>query len=312
MNLFRNAFAQATTPPKSSLQTVADGTTDAFGETLFELKDFFLNIVLAIPRFFGAVVVFVLSIWFARFMTRVILARFTSRAADEINEEVLILLERTIYSIIVVLGGLAALQIMGINDIMQIVGFFGLGLGFAFKDLLATFIAGVVILTQKKFKLGDVVQVADQLGTITQIESRTTQLRTFNGTELIIPNADMLTSVVQNYTVNSFRRITFDVGVHYNDDLKKCVETARNAAAAHPAVVREPATDVIVTSFDDSAINLTVRFWVESVDNWWMIKSEIIQAVKLAFDAEGITIPFPIRTLALDSYDGPLQSFAKR
>jgi small-conductance mechanosensitive channel len=186
------------------------------------------------------------------------------------------------------------------------VAFLGVGIGFALKDLLSNFIAGIMNLTQKKFKIGDTIKIGDILGKIIEIETRTTQIKSFDGTLLVIPNAQMITAIIENFSAHEMRRVSFEVGVHYSTPLHESIELAIASVKKHRKVMPEPATNVIATEFGDSAIILKVLFWVESTASWLQIKSEVIQQLKLDFDAAGVEIPFPIRTLTLDANDNNL------
>lgn len=240
----------------------------------------------------------------ARFLKKFVTSKITAKAKHEVSEELLILIERIVFASIVTLGFVISMGILNIN-LVTLLAALGVGIGFAFKDLFANFIAGVVILTQKKFKIGDLIKVRGMIGTITEIESRSTQLRSIDGTLLVVPNSEMLTEVVENYTAHSFRRITFQVAVHYATPLDLAVSTALAAVQKNNDVMPQPAPQVFVSEFAESSIALEVRFWVDSEvrNNWWIIQSEIIKEIKKDFDGAGIVIPFPIRTLALDPYD---------
>ena len=249
----------------------------------------------------AAGIIFVVSFWVALFIKKIVVMRLSHKRQD-LPQEVLMLVERVVYFLIVLFGVTIAFQLVGI-DFASLIGFLGLGIGFAFKDLLSNFIAGVVILTQKKFKIGDIVEIDGDLGKITQIDTRTTEIRTFDGTNLIVPNANLMTSVVQNFTHNSFRRVCFRVGVHYKTPLRHAIAIAEEAVNTHPEVVPDPQTRILAVEFGESAIILDVRFWIESTKFWPAVRSEVIQNLKEAFDREDILIPFPIRTIALDSED---------
>lgn len=260
---------------------------------------FWSDFLQAIPLWIAAAIVFIVSFFVAGFFRRVVSFRLGNK---DLNREVMILIERTVYTGIVILGLIVSFQIVGI-DLGSLLAFLGVGIGFALKDLLSNFFAGVMILTQKKFKIGDVVKVSDQTGTVTEIDARTTQVKAFDGTNLIIPNAQMITNVVQNFTANSFRRVVVNVGVHYATPLAEAIQIAVASVKKHEKVVPEPKPQVIATEFGDSAITLEVKFWVESRSGWLVTRSEVIQQLKKDFDAAGIEIPFPIRTLTLDDND---------
>lgn len=249
-------------------------------------------------------IVIILTFFLAGFIKRVVGYRLARR---QMHQEVLILTERAVYVSLIILGVIIAFRIVNI-DLAALFGFIGLGVGLALKDLLSNFIAGVMILTQKKFKLGDFVRVDTEIGKIIEIDSRTTLIQTFDGTNLIIPNSKMLSASIENFTANTFRRVSFSVGVHYNTPLADCIRLIENSVKKHPLVVPSPATRVWVSEFADSSINLDIKFWIESSQNKFLVRSEVMQQMKIDFDAAGIEIPFPIRTLALESKDENLMS----
>jgi small conductance mechanosensitive channel len=278
------------------------GVSTTQEQTSSGISQFFGDFFHMIPLIIAAGIVFILSFVFARFIKKIILFRLRNR---DLGQEVMILIGRTIYATIVTLGAIIAFNIMGL-DLSSLIAFLGVGIGFALKDLLSNFIAGVMILTQKKFQIGDVVKVDDNLGKIIEIDARITQIQAFDGTNLIIPNAKMITAVIQNFTANSFRRIKFNVGVHYDTPLAESIQTALISVRKNQLVVPKPAVQVLATEFGDSAINLQIRFWIESTTNWFQVRSEIIQQLKLDFDSKGIQIPYPIQTITLDDNDNNL------
>ncbi len=261
--------------------------------------EFFSTFLTSLPYWILAGVIFWMSFYIAGIIKKIVVGRIVSKAKYEVPQEGVILIGRVVSACIIVLGGVIGLKIIGI-DLGLLLGSIGLGVGFAFKDLLANFIGGVVILTQKKFKIGDLVKINDQFGKIVEIESRTTQIQAFDGTVLIIPNSKILTSVVQNFTANSFRRVSFEIGVHYDTPLEKAIAVALAAVQKNKNIMPKPASQVFINRFDDSSVILQIRFWVESSggqSSWLLVQSEVIQTIKKDFDAAGITIPFPITTL---------------
>jgi small-conductance mechanosensitive channel len=284
-------FIETVSAAASTAKDTADATSGMFA-----------NIWGMIPLIISAIVVIIAAFILSKFVTGVILFRLSKR---DLNREVLILIGRMCTYGILFVGILAATEIVGLN-LGSLIAFLGVGIGFALKDLLSNFIAGIMILTQKKFKIGDKIKMGDILGKIVEIETRTTQIKSFDGTLLIIPNAQMITAVIENFSANEMRRVSFEVGVHYNTPLQESIQLAIASVKKHQKIMPEPATNVIATEFGDSAITLKVLFWIESSTSWLQVKSEVIQQLKLDFDSAGIEIPFPIRTLTLDSNDGNL------
>lgn len=280
----------------NSTNTVLAQTTK---EAVTETNNLAQNIFNGAMNWLLAGLVIIITFFLAGFIKRIVGYRL---ARQQVHQEVLILTERAVYVGLIIMGIIIAFKIVNI-DLSTLFGFIGLGVGLALKDLLSNFIAGVMILTQKKFKLGDFVRVDSEIGKIIEIDSRTTQIKTFDGTNLIIPNSKMLSASIENYTANSFRRISFSVGVHYNTPLAECIQLIQTSVKKHPLVVPNPATQVWVSEFADSSINLDIKFWIESTQNKFLARSEVMQQLKKDFDAAGIEIPFPIRTLALESQD---------
>lgn len=250
----------------------------------------------------GVLFAFAFSIVLAFVVAKFVANRVRKKNKYQVHQEVLLLIERSVFFGVIIICASIALALLGV-DLTWVLGPLSVGLGFALKDVLGNMIAGVVILSQQKFKIGDIIKMDEHFGKIVNIDVRTTDVQTFDGLNLVIPNYDMLTNVIKNYTSNTFRRISIEVGVHYSTDLTLAIETATNAVKANKLVVSEPTPEVIAREFGESAILLEVRFWIESTHRWWQIQSQVIQQVKTAFDQVGITIPFPIRTISLDSHD---------
>ena len=250
-----------------------------------------------------AIFAFLLFLVLASVIKNIVVQRAIANAKYEIHEELLVLLGRAVYFTVVIVGAVVSFHIVGIN-FGAIIGFLAVGIGFAFKDLIANIIAGVVILTQKKIKIGDLIKINKKIGKIIEIDVRTTHLKTLDGVLLIVPNAQLLTNAIENFTANTFRRICLQVGIHYSTPLADAIKLTLEVVKQNPKIVQEPATQVLATEFSDHAIILDVRFWVESrMTNWFQVQSELIQAIKIAYDKAGITIPFPIRTIAVDEFD---------
>ncbi len=289
MSLFPTAFAA----------NIIQNTTSRGGS---EVNDLMGNVITSVPQWIMAMVITILSFFMASVVKRIVVYRVTNSSKYSYSKEVILLIDRAVYFGIILFGLIAAFGIIGIN-IVTLLGALGLGLGFAFKDLFSNFIAGVVILTQKKFMIGDKIRINGIYGKIIEIETRTTQVQDFNGSVHIIPNAQLITSVVENITKNSFRRIIIPVGVHYSTPLPQAVKLALNSLKKHDQIVAKPETKVVVTEFGENAIILQIRFWIESTLGLASIRSKVMQDLKKDFDAAGISISYPMRTLTLDKFD---------
>ncbi|WP_437820941.1 mechanosensitive ion channel family protein [Sorangium sp. So ce1078] len=207
-------------------------------------------------------------------------------------------------SVAVLAGGfMVALSILELEkaatSVLAGAGIVGLALGFAFQDLAANFIAGVYLAVRFPFREGDLIETNDTLGIAERIRIRTTTIRTLEGPAVMIPNKEIFTSKLINYSETGLRRVDLTVGVSYGDDLEKVRRVA--LVAARQVERRDPAREVelFYEAFGDSAINFTIRLWIrfrEQTD-YLGARSELVMRIKRAFDENGIAIPFPIRTL---------------
>ena len=179
------------------------------------------------------------------------------------------------------------------------VGIIGLALGFAFQDIAANFISGVIIAVQRPFSVGDVIQTDTYFGTIESINLRTLDLRQVTGELVRVPNRKVFEGAIINYTVTTRRRVDLECGVSYTADLDQVRKVALDCMQDFPHLLPDRPVEVMFTAFADSSITFTLRFWIpfaKQVD-YVGAKSEAIMRVKRAFDAAAIVIPFPIRTL---------------
>ncbi|MDP3976242.1 MAG: mechanosensitive ion channel family protein [bacterium] len=193
-------------------------------------------------------------------------------------------------------GGAVALQFIFDIDFLQVIGLFGLGISFAFKDLVENLIAGTVIILQNRFHIGDFIKVGGITGKIMEIQTRATILKGVDGTEIIIPNADLMSQVVTSYTAHHQRRTDFDISVSFKSDLEKAKKIAEEVMLAHDHVLKKPKPQVILKKLGEYAVVLSVRFWFdphEKGKSWIATKSFLISEIKRRYDAEGIIIPFP-------------------
>jgi small-conductance mechanosensitive channel len=178
-------------------------------------------------------------------------------------------------------------------------GIIGLALGFAFQDIAANFISGVIIAVRKPFEVGDVIQTNENFGTIERINMRTIDLRRVTGELVKVPNRKVFENVMINFTHYGIRRIDLRLGISYAEDLERVQDVVKQAVTGIKGMVEKREVEVLYDEFGDSSINFLVRFWIQykRQTDYVNAKSAAIIKIKKAFDAEGIQIPFPIRTL---------------
>ena len=265
-------------------------------ETLFNILVTILDVL---KNIFIAGLLLVASFLFAKMLSHYIVNKLRDTQGETLHEDVVILVKRMTTVGVVAIGMAIAFEYVLGFDILQIVGFFGLGLGFAFKDLLANLLAGVIVLMQGRFHIGDFIKIGENKGKVVEIQTRSTILKGLDGTEIIIPNANFLSKTVTSYTTNPSRRVQLVVGVHYKTDMELVTKIIEDVLKQNQNILPEPKAKVIATDFGDSAIMLNVRFWVASKDgiSWVVVRSEVVLAIKKAFEERGITIPFPIKTV---------------
>ncbi len=208
----------------------------------------------------------------------------------------------------VFLGGIIiALSVMKLDktvtSLLAGAGIIGLALGIAFQDLVTNIISGVLIAIRKPFNIGDFIETNGIFGNVLDIRLRTTEIHNLNGQIVYIPSREVLRLPVINYSRVGKRRIVIDVGISYKEDLNRVKEITLNAIKTIPELLPEEQVEFYYKEFGESSINFMVRFWIKFKlqRDYRKAVSDSIICIKSAFDDNGITIPFPIRTLDFDS-----------
>ncbi len=197
-------------------------------------------------------------------------------------------------------AALSMLQLDGVvTSLLAGVGVVGLALGFAFQDIAANLMSGVMMATSQPFHVGDLVRTADFFGTVEQVGLRVTHIRTPSGELVLIPNQDVTNSALVNYTETTDRRVEIAVGVAYGDDLKLAQQVIIDALTEIEHSNPDKPVQALFVGFGGSSIDLSCRFWISTRRNvdFMEAQSAGIQAIKRALDEAGLNIPFPIRTL---------------
>ena len=195
---------------------------------------------------------------------------------------------------LLVLVIVAAIGALGVEttSFIAIFGAAGLAVGLALQGSLSNFAAGVLIVMFRPYRVGDFVEAAGISGTVEQVQILTTVLRTGDNKRVIVPNGQIMDSIITNYSANETRRIDLVIGVSYGDDIDKVRTAIRSVVAADERVLGEPETTIAVLQLADSSVNFAVRPWVKTAD-YWPVLFDLTEALKKRFDAEGISIPFP-------------------
>lgn len=269
-------------------------------QILAKLDSWLDALITMLPNMAVALVLLILFFVLAKLASKGFTKIFT-KASD--NVALKNLFSTIMYYMVLGIGLFIILGILqldkAVTSLLAGVGVVGLALGFAFQDIAANFVSGIILAFRRPFQIGDIVEVSDIMGKISRTNLRVTVIETFQGQEVYIPNKDVLQTAIYNYTILGKRRIDLGVGVSYADDLEKVENLVINTVEGVEGVVETDKMIFDYEEFGDSSINFNIRFWIEypGQPSYFTTKTRVIKAIKKAFDAENITIPFPIRTL---------------
>lgn len=215
-----------------------------------------------------------------------------------------------LYGVILTAVILASINQLGVSttSFVTVLGALAVAIGVSLKDQVSNIAAGVLIVIFHPFRRGDSVEIAGRVGRVEEITLVNTRIRTNNNHEVIVPNGDIMTSTTTNFSSYPNRRIEVVVGIGYDSDIKKAREIMLKLAYAHNDVLRQPETDnpiVRVTALADSSVNLTMYLWTTN-DKWFAMQCDLLEEIKYAFDEQGVTIPFPNRTIQIDNLEKAL------
>ncbi|MFC1616126.1 mechanosensitive ion channel family protein [Patescibacteria group bacterium] len=272
---------------------------DVAGETSSELANIIEKILTKVPLWIAAIAIIIFSIILAKIARRIVENKLAEKGIEEEHQELQILMGRVVNSGIQVLGITAALKIAGI-DLTTILAAVAFGIGFALKDLIMNFLAGIMILVSRHFVIGDFIKIGATLGKVVEIQSRVTILQATDGTKVIVPNAELFKKQVISFTSNPFRRLEIIVNIDYRNSLDNALRICDHILKNTKGVLVEPKPGVLIGDFGDNGISIKVRAWVNAKGGWLKIKSKLVQKIKTKFDEHGIRIPWPMKVVVND------------
>jgi len=255
------------------------------------------------PSFVFQVLVFLLIIYVARKIAK-FAQQQTTRALNSSKVQLSVLLKRMIASTagnaIMVLGILVALSQLGISlgPLLAGLGIAGFVIGFALQDTLSNFASGMMILVYRPFDVGEVVDVGGVFGKVSAMSLVNTTVLTLDNQTIILPNNMIWGGVIKNLNEQRHRRVDLVFGVSYSDDIPKVERILNEIIEAHDKVLDDPEPTIKLHELADSSVNFVVRPWVQS-DDYWDVYWDVMREVKMRFDAEGVSIPFPQRDVHL-------------
>ena len=221
-----------------------------------------------------------------------ILRKLLARA--KMDEILVNFVSSIVKSLLLLFVVVAALDRLGVDttSLIALLGAAGLAVGLALQGSLQNFAAGVMMIVFRPFRAGDYVEAGGTAGVVEAINIFSTTMRTGDNREIIVPNGSIYNGAITNYSARETRRIDMVFGISYGDDMRKAREIMQQVLDADERVLKDPAYTVAVSELGESSVNFVVRPWVKSGD-YWAVRFDLTERIKLAFDENGISIPFP-------------------
>lgn len=244
-------------------------------------------------RIAGALLVFLIGLRIAKWISG-LAERGLTRA--QVEPTAVMFLRKVAYVLLLVVLVLAVLQVVGVpmTSMIAVLGAAGLAIGLALKDSLSNIASGVMLVTLKPFRVGDIVTVGGETGKVESVSIFQTCLRGADNQVIVLPNSLVTTDSIINLTPDTMRRVELTIGIGYTDDIELARTEALKIVHADERVLAEPPPDVVVYGLGDNSVDLGIRCHVANAD-WFATKVSLTERIKLAFDAAGISIPYPQR-----------------
>jgi small-conductance mechanosensitive channel len=239
---------------------------------------------------------------FSRLINRVLVKRLLSTL--NIDAGMRFTMVRINHYAIMLIGAIVSFQFVGVDlsGLAVIFGLLSVGIGFGLQNITSNFISGLILLFERPIKIGDRVTVTGHDGDVTDINIRSTTIKTLNNISIIVPNSEFISGNVINWSHdNPEIRLDVDVGVSYNSDLEKVLTTLKEIGANHAMTMRKPEPQVLLQSFGDSSWDMQLQVWIRDGKLHYLVKSDINKEIVRRFREENIEIPFPQRDLHFKS-----------
>lgn len=238
-----------------------------------------------------AIIIFIVGRIVARIISNTVAKMMTK---GKVDETLVKFAKNMIYIALMVFVILAALGKLGIEttSFAAIIAAAGLAIGLSLQGTLGNFASGVMLILFRPFKVGDFVEAGGVSGVVEEIQIFSTKMKSGDNKEITVPNGQIVGSTITNYSAKETRRVDLVIGVSYEDDLKKVRAVLEDILNSDERILKDPAPTIGVLELGDSSVNFAVRPWVKSGD-YWPVLFAVQENVKLRFDAEGISIPYP-------------------
>lgn len=234
--------------------------------------------------------------WYTAKVFRRVVVRASRKAG--LDETLAVFLSRLAYVAALVFAVVATLHKLGIetSSFAAIIAAAGLAVGLALQGSLSNFANGIMIIALRPFKLGDLIETAGIAGVVSAVSVFATELTTADNRKIFVPNSKVISGNLTNYSANPTRRVDMVIGIGYDDDIRKAKKILEHIVTSDERVLEAPAPIVAVSELGESSVDFVVRPWVKSTD-YWAVRFDLMEAIKLRLDAENISIPFPQREL---------------
>ncbi|XOV83198.1 MAG: mechanosensitive ion channel family protein [bacterium] len=243
------------------------------------------------PRLLLAIIVLLVGLWIVKRVVNVVNKGLNASKTDPTLAKFLGSLTSIVLKALLFIS-VASMVGIETTSFIAILGAAGLAIGLALQGSLANFAGGVLILMFRPYKVGDFVDAQGVSGTVSAIQIFNTIIKTPDNKVIIVPNGSISNGIITNFSAEETRRVDFVFGIGYNDDIAKTKETLKAIFAADERVFADPEPFVVLSELADSSVNFTCRVWVNASD-YWGVYFDTMEAVKLRFDAENISIPYP-------------------
>jgi len=239
----------------------------------------------------AALLIFFVGRWIAKLVTNMIRKALAKTEMEDTLERFLCNIIYTAFLAVVVIAAIGQLGVET-TSLLAIFGAAGLAVGLALQGSLSNFAAGVLIVAFRPYKVGDFIEAGGEAGTVLEVQIFTTVLTSPDNKKIIVPNAQVMSGTITNYSTLGTRRVDLVVGIGYDDDIDKAYKVIQQILDADDRILKDPAYTIALNELADSSVNFIVRPWVNSSD-YWGVYNGVTEQVKRKFDEAGISIPYP-------------------
>ncbi|MBC8328801.1 MAG: mechanosensitive ion channel [Planctomycetes bacterium] len=249
------------------------------------------------PKVVGALLTLIIGLFLVGWVTRGVRGGLVKARVDKTLASFLANLARMGMIVMVFISAISKLGVET-NSFIAVLAASGLAIGFAMQDSLGNLASGVMLMFFQPFKTGDFVEAGGTSGVVEEIMVFSTRMRTPDNKRIIVPNGQITGGNIINYSANNTRRVDLTFGISYGDSMKKAKGILERLVKEDERVLKDPAPAIVIGALADSSVNILCRPWVKTAD-YWAVYWDLLEKAKEAFDAEGVSIPFPQRDVHL-------------